>query len=148
MIASQITLLRRSWAQVQPAQAEVASLFYDRLFQLDPSLRALFHTDLEQQGRKLMAALSFVVEGLDDLPQRLPTVQALARRHAGYGVQPDHYDTVGRALLWTLQQGPGDAATDEVLQAWRQAYALISGVMIEAAWPAPLAATEWQAQAG
>ncbi len=147
MNATQISLLRGSWALVQPAQAEVAALFYGRLFHLDPSLRPLFHGDLVQQGNKLMAALSFVVDGLDDLPARLPAVQALARRHAGYGVQPAHYDTVGSALLWTLAHGLGAAATDEVLQAWRQAYALLSGVMIEAAWPARLAATEWQAQA-
>lgn len=148
MTPRQIELLRDSWALVRPAPAPVAALFYGRLFQLDPALRALFHGDLEQQGQKLMAALSFVVDGLDDLPQRLPAVQALARRHAGYGVQPGHYDTVGRALLWTLAHGLGTAATDEVLQAWRQAYALLSGVMIEAAWPARLAGTEWQAQAG
>jgi hemoglobin-like flavoprotein len=148
MNTAQIALLRSSWALVQPAQAQVAHLFYDRLFQLDPGLRPLFQGDLAQQGRKLMAALSFVVEGLDDLPQRLPAVQALARRHVGYGVQPGHYDTVGRALLWTLAHGLGDAATDDVLQAWQKAYALLSGVMIEAAWPARLAATEWQAQAG
>jgi hemoglobin-like flavoprotein len=148
MSPQQIALLRGSWALVQPAAGPVAELFYNRLFQLDPSLRPLFRGDLAQQGHKLMAALAFVVEGLDDLPQHLPAVQALARRHAGYGVQPDHYDTVGRALLWTLAHGLGEAATDDVLQAWRQAYALLAGVMIEAAWPARLAATEWQAQAG
>lgn len=148
MTPRQIELLRSSWALVQPSPAPVAALFYDRLFQPDPSLRALFRGNLEQQGHKLMAALSFVVEGLDDLPRRLPAIQDLARRHAGYGVQPTHYNTVGQALLWTLAHGLGAAATDEVLQAWRQAYALLSGVMIEAAWPARLAATEWQAQAG
>lgn len=148
MSPQQIAQLRGSWALVQATPGPVAAMFYDRLFTLDPSLRPLFRGDMAEQGRKLIAALAFVVEGLDDLPQRLPVIQALARRHVGYGVQAAHYDTVGRALLWTLAQGLGDAATDEVLQAWRQAYAVVSGAMIEAAWPPRVADIEWQAQAG
>lgn len=147
MTPHQIDLIRASWALVLPAQQQVAALFYGRLFDTDPELRGLFRGDLQQQGRKLMAALDYVVQGLDDLGGRLPAVQQMARRHVGYGVQPGHYDAVGKALLWTLAHGLGEAATEEVLQAWRQAYALVSGAMIEAAWPARLAATEWQAQA-
>jgi hemoglobin-like flavoprotein len=122
-------------------------MFYARLFQLDPSLRTLFRGDLEQQGRKLMAALDFVVSGLDELPQHLAAVQQLARRHVGYGVQPEHYDQVGQALLWTLAQGIGQDTRDDALQAWTLAYTTVAQAMKSAAWPDTGANPEWQAQA-
>lgn len=151
MTPHQIHLVQSTWQQVQPAAGPVATLFYRRLFDLDPALKPLFRGDMASQGAKLMAALDFVVQGLTELPQRLPVVQALARRHTGYGVQPRHYDTVGEALLWTLGQGLGNAATEEVLAAWALAYRTVATAMKEAAWPAtPHAAptaTEWAAQA-
>jgi hemoglobin-like flavoprotein len=147
MTPRQIELVRASWTQVQPVQVQVADWFYARLFELNPRLRALFRGDMQAQGRKLMAALDYVVTGLDCLGERLPEVQALARRHTHYGVQPADYDTVGQALLWTLSKGLDQAPTSEVIVAWQQAYALVAGAMQEAAWPANPAAPEWQAQA-
>lgn len=148
LTARQVRLVQISWQQVLPIQAQAAALFYGRLFELDGSLRPMFRSDAVEQGRKLMAALNIVVQGLDRLPEMLPLVQQLGRRHVGYGVQPAHYDTVGQALLWTLAQGLGDAATDEVLQAWAQAYGCVADAMQHAAWPPGASGAEWQAQAG
>lgn len=144
----QIQQISASWEQIRPVQLQVASLFYGRLFQLDPSLRPLFRGDLQQQGHKLMAALDFVVTGLDRWPERLPAVQALARRHTSYGVQPAHYQTVGSALVWTLMQGLGQDENSPLISAWRVAYGLVASAMQDAAWPPQASAAEWQAQAG
>jgi hemoglobin-like flavoprotein len=144
----QIELVQSTWQQVLPAAGPVATIFYRRLFELDATLEPLFRGDLQAQGDKLMAALDFVVRGLTDLPQRMPAVQALARRHATYGVQPEHFDTVGRALLWTLERGLGQAATEEVLAAWAAAYGMLATAMKQAAWPATRMAPEWAVQAG
>jgi nitric oxide dioxygenase len=80
-----------------------------------------------------MQTLTVVVKGIDRLDGLVPAVQALGRRHAGYGVRPAHYDLVGSALLWTLGQGLGDAFTDDVRDAWAQAYGTLAAVMIAAA---------------
>ena len=119
-----------------------AALLYRRLFSTDPGTRRLFaHTDLEAQGRKLMAAIGFVVGALHRPEAMLGTVRDLARRHAGYGVREEHYATVGAALLWTLEQGLGEEFTPETRDAWAAAYGLLSGVMIQAAREgAPIAA--------
>ncbi len=85
-----------------------AALFCNKLFELDPGLKALFMTDIKEQGRKLMATLKLAVKGLDDLEKLAPVVQDLGRRHAGYGVQGAHYGTVAEALLWALEQGLKD----------------------------------------
>src|SRR4051794_37609828 len=94
MTPEQKLCIKRTWIALVPMSDQAASLFYDRLFEIDPATRALFrNTDQVQQGKKLMQALAAVVAGLDHLDQLLPTIEALGRRHAGYGVTDAHYDT-------------------------------------------------------
>ncbi|MBC8074891.1 MAG: hemin receptor [Chloroflexales bacterium] len=129
MTPEQIALVQRSFAHVAPIANTAAALFYQRLFELDPSLRMLFRGDMQAQGQKLMAMLTLVVSGLSRLDELVPVVQRLGQRHAGYGVQAEHYDTVGAALIWTLQQGLGAAFTLQVEAAWVAAYTLLAETM-------------------
>jgi len=129
----QIDLVQASWKQVLPVAETAAQMFYGRLFFLDPSLRMLFRGDLREQGQKVMAMISFTVNGLARLDQLVPTVKALGRRHAAYGVRPEHYYTVGAALLWTLEQGLGSAFTPAVRDAWVAAYGVLANTMRDAA---------------
>jgi hemoglobin-like flavoprotein len=128
-----VQLVQETFEQVRPIAETAAALFYGRLFELDPSLRHLFHGDMKQQGAKLMATLALAVNGLSQPETILPAVKHLGRKHAGYGVRDEHYATVGAALLWTLEQGLGEAFTPEVKAAWTEAYMLLAGVMQEAA---------------
>lgn len=133
MTPTQIALVQQTFEQVKPIADTAADLFYQRLFQLDPSLRPMFRGDMQEQGRKLMQMLSVAVAGLTRLDTLVPAVEALGRRHVGYGVQDAHYATVGAALLWTLGQGLGDAFTPDVEAAWATAYGVLSSVMQNAA---------------
>jgi hemoglobin-like flavoprotein len=134
MTPQQQDLIRATWASVAPIADDAARIFYDRLFELDPSLRPMFaHTDMAGQRKNLMQTLAVVVKGIDRLETLVPAVEALGRRHAGYGVEPGHYATVGRALLDTLAIGLGDAFTPDAHDAWAEAYGLLSGVMLGAA---------------
>ncbi|MBW7941348.1 MAG: hemin receptor [Candidatus Kuenenia stuttgartiensis] len=133
MRPEQIELVRKTFAKIQPVSYKAAEMFYRHLFETDPSLRQLFKRDIKKQGRMLMQMIDFAVKGLDDPEIILPAIQALGKRHVGYGVKEEHYETVGNALLWTLEQGLGDAFTLEVKEAWSEAYKLLAGVMIEAA---------------
>ena len=129
MLPEQKTLIQDSFALVVPIANTAAELFYARLFELDPSLRTMFRGDMREQGRKLMQMLTVAVRGLDRLDAILPAVQALGRRHAAYGVRDEHFETVGAALLWTLEQGLGSAFTPEVAQAWASLYAVVATTM-------------------
>ncbi|MGH8444901.1 MAG: globin family protein [Solimonas sp.] len=133
MTPTQAALVLASWSQVYPIRTQAAALFYGRLFQLDPQLRALFRSPIAEQGEKLMAMIDIAVRGLDRLDALLPAVAALGLRHAGYGVQAQHYATVGSALLWTLEQNLGSAYTPEVREAWAAVYSALSGAMLDAA---------------
>lgn len=133
MNPEQIRLVKSTWTMVTPMTQQAGELFYGRLFELDPSLEPMFKTERSEQVRKLMASLNTVVMSLERLETILPNIQALGRRHVDYGVKDEHYDTVGAALLWTLEQGLGDAFTPEVKDAWTTAYGALAGVMKEAA---------------
>lgn len=129
MTEAQIVAVQETFALVEPGADLVAGLFYDRLFELDPSLRPLFRGDITEQGRKLMKMLSMVVRELRGLQMLLPAIEQLGERHAGYGVQPEHYATVGQALLETLAIGLGDRFTPAVRDAWTVAYTALATTM-------------------
>lgn len=133
MTPHQIKLVQTSFAQVAPIAATAADLFYGRLFEIAPEVRAMFPDDLSGQKKKLMAMLGTAVAGLSHLETLLPAVRALGQRHAGYGVSADQYVPVGAALLWTLEKGLGDAFTAETRDAWATTYRVLAGTMIEAA---------------
>lgn len=134
-------IVRESWARVMPIADTAASLFYDRLFEIDPTTRPLFKSeDLSEQRRKLMQTLDLLVNGLDHLDDLVPAIEALGRRHLRYGVQDAHYGSVGQALLWTLEQGLGEHWTPEARAAWTELYGLAAGVMQKAAKDAEAAA--------
>ena len=130
---TQKVLVQESFAAVMPIADDAAALFYRRLFELDPSLERMFKGDMTEQRRKLVQMLTAAVKGLDRLDQLVPVVEELGRRHVGYGVADAHYDTVGAALLWTLEKGLGNAFTPEVRDAWIAVYGLLAGTMKNAA---------------
>ena len=130
MTPQQVALVQESFAKVAPISETAAALFYDRLFEIAPSVKAMFPIDMAGQRKKLMATLAVVVNGLGNLASILPAASALAKRHVSYGAKPEHYPIVGAALLWTLEKGLGDAWTPEVAEAWTAAYATLSGYMI------------------
>lgn len=130
--AEQVALVRRSFAAVAPRTDEAARLFYGRLFTLAPDARALFKTDLTAQGRKLFQTLAGVVDALDRPDELVPTAQALAVRHVGYGAKPEHYFKVGAALLETLRGALGPAFDRATEDAWEAAYDQLSDVMLAA----------------
>lgn len=133
LTSTQKRLVQESFATIAPIADDAAALFYRRLFEIDPALRAMFRGDMADQRKKLMQMLTAAVKGLDRLDQLVPVVQDLGRRHAAYGVVDAHYDTVGAALLWTLEKGLGQAFTPETRDAWASVYGLLAGTMQDAA---------------
>jgi hemoglobin-like flavoprotein len=143
MTGEQITLVRDSFEKVLPIADAAAALFYARLFDLNPKLESLFKGDITEQGRKLMQMIGVAVKSLDRLEQILPAVEALGARHVGYGVRDKDYETVGRALIWTLRKGLGDDFTPQVESAWVEVYSTLAGAMKAAAADAAAPRPEW-----
>ena len=135
MTPEQVSLVQQSFRHVVPIADQAAEIFYGRLFEIAPTVKPLFHGDMAEQRRKLVAALAAVVSALSNLPSVLPVASALAKRHVGYGARPEHYTAVGEALLWTLARGLGTQWNHQVADAWTAAYATLSGYMIAEAYP-------------
>jgi hemoglobin-like flavoprotein len=133
MTPEQALLVKNSWAKVLPISDKAAELFYGKLFELDPSVKTLFKGDMVEQGKKLMKMINTAVNALDRLEEIVPAVQELGVRHVAYGVKDEHYDTVGAALLWTLETGLGDDFTEETKEAWATVYGVLADTMKSAA---------------
>jgi hemoglobin-like flavoprotein len=131
LTTSQTKIVQTSFYQLIGEVSLAAQTFYDRLFELDPSLRMLFKSDMRAQGRKLMQTLLAVVDGLDNLDVLIPDIRNLGKRHVAYGVKREHYDTVGAALLWMLEQRLKDRFTPETKEAWAAAYQILVSVATE-----------------
>ena len=130
----QIEIIQTTFAQVPDADA-LASRFYDRLFEIDPTTKPMFRGDMAEQRKKLMQTLAVVVNNVDNLESLIPAIESLGQRHVDYGVTIQHWDSVGAALLWTLADAFGTAYTEEVNLAWSTAYAVIAQTAIAAAYP-------------
>ena len=130
--AHQIDLVQDSFAAVVPITEAAAAEFYRRLFELAPDTRALFRSDMAEQGRKLFLTLATVVDALDRLDSIVPVARELAIRHISYGAEDRHYEAVGSALIETLRAGLGPAFDKDSEEAWSAAYAILSGTMLTA----------------
>jgi len=133
MAPEHVRLVQSTWVKVLPIKDTAAQLFYERLFEMDPSLRALFRGDMREQGEKLMQLIDASVNGLSHLERIVTAIQELGRRHVDYGVKDHHYDTVGAALLWTLDKSLGKEFTREARNAWATVYGILATTMQEAA---------------
>lgn len=133
MHASHVTLVQATFDRILPISDVIADIFYRRLFDLDPTMRRLFHGDPGMQGKKLLDAVSIIIGNLNRPDRILPGIRALGRRHVAYGVRSHHYTTFGEALIWTLEHGLGDAFTTEVRRAWTAVYNLLAATMKDAA---------------
>jgi hemoglobin-like flavoprotein len=129
LTTTEIELVQRSWAVILPRARQTARLFYARLFETHPELKPLFHSDMQEQGRKLMAMLNLAVASLGRLEPLLATIRESGKRHAAYGVTDEDYEKVAQALLWTLEQGLGEAFTPEVRKAWAAVYGTVAEAM-------------------
>ncbi len=133
MEAKTIELVQGTFKEVVPIADTAAEIFYNKLFDLDPALKPLFKGDMKEQGAKLMSMIGTAVNGLNNLEAIVPAVQNLGKSHVGYGVKDSHYDTVGNALLYTLDKGLGEAFTPEVKDAWVEVYTVLATTMKDAA---------------
>ncbi len=132
MTSHQTQLVQETFGQVAAFPAEITgSLFYNRLFTIAPELKPLFsRTTTPEQSRKLLTMLAYVVARLDKPDSLVADLTKLAQRHIRYGVKERHYDLVGEALLWTLEQGLGNAWTEETKNAWVACYTLLATIML------------------
>lgn len=135
MTAQHTTLVRDSFEGIREMASPVILLFYGRLFDLDPSLRAMFKIDMRTQAEKLTNMLATLVDSLDRMDELRPMLRELGVRHADYGVQPEHYRTLNSALLWAFGQALDQDFQPDVRQAWSALLSEVEAAMLGAPEP-------------
>jgi hemoglobin-like flavoprotein len=133
MQAEEIALVRQSWAKVNEGAEQAAALFYKRLFGVYPDLQPLFKGEMDEQGTKLMRMIGKAVDALDDVEPPERVIRMMGARHSGYGVRDEDYAKFGDALMWTLEQGLGDAFSPATRAAWASVYDDLAGLMRQGA---------------
>jgi nitric oxide dioxygenase len=129
MTPAQIVAVQRSFAWVTPVQEKAAELFYNRLLTSDPAMRALLTRIRHVEPAAMMTGLSALVAGLGDLPRLQPALDMMTQRLAHYGIEAQHHEAIGAALLWTLGHVLGDKFTLDVHQAWAAAFSAVDAAM-------------------
>jgi hemoglobin-like flavoprotein len=127
----EMLLIKRSWNNVRNIDpVVVGDAFYSKLFFEKPALRKMFPVEMDAQYRKLLDMLNMIVMRLDRLDELTEEIVAMAKRHEGYGVRPEHFAPVGEALIWTLKTGLGHEWNEELKDAWLKCYRVLSNAMI------------------
>nr|WP_295923042.1 globin domain-containing protein [uncultured Dyadobacter sp.] len=132
MTDRKILIIKTTWSYAIAQPEMIGELFYQELFERDPGLRSMFSEDMEQQVRKLTDMITYMVSRLQAMPEIQIDIDALAVRHAGYGVRDAHYATVGKALLAVLEQRLEDQWDEETRETWTELYDMWAASMIKA----------------
>jgi Hemoglobin-like flavoprotein len=127
----EMTLIKKSWNKLRHIDPVViGDAFYSKLFFERPALRKMFPVEMDAQYKKLVDMLNTIVMRLDHLDELTEEIIAMAKRHEGYGVKPEHYEPVGAALVWTLKVGLGSEWNEELQNAWVKCYGILANAMI------------------
>lgn len=129
-----VELLRASFEKAKPIAGEVADKFYEHLWGDYPQSKALFkNVKMPNQKKALVGSLVFIVDNLENPEKLSEYLGAMGGRHVGYGTQPEHYEWVGASLLKTFAYFFGDDWTEELNNAWADAYGAITQLMLAGA---------------
>ncbi|HSI65911.1 MAG TPA: NO-inducible flavohemoprotein [Planococcus sp. (in: firmicutes)] len=135
MLSEQTRTIVKSTAPVLAEHGTtITTVFYKNMFEAHPELLNIFNHANQAQGRQQAALANTVYAAavhIDNLEAILPAVVQIANKHVSLGVKAEHYPIVGEYLLKAIKEVLGDAATDEILTAWEEAYGVIAGAFID-----------------
>ncbi|MBA4044877.1 globin domain-containing protein [Erythrobacter donghaensis] len=126
------TIVNATAPAIQQHGVAITTRMYERLF-VDPSVKAMFDDAAQESGeqpRRLAAAILAYAQNIEKIENLTAPVMRMAARHVEAGVKPEHYPMVADALLPAIRDVLGEAATDEVLSAWGEAYWALAEILI------------------
>lgn len=128
-----IAIVKATAPALQEHGVAITTRMYERLF-VNEEVRKLFDQAAQESGeqpRRLAAAILGYAQNVDKLQNLTPVVERMVQRHVETGVKAEHYPLVAEALLPAIRDVLGEAATDDVLSAWGEAYWFLANILIE-----------------
>lgn len=126
------SVINATFGRIADRADQIADVFYERLFEAEPSARSLFDQRIDAQRQRFMVELGWLAEAAADLEDIRERVEALGVRHLGYGVQSEHYPLMRSALLDSFATVLEDW-TDDQADAWGQLIDAVAHIMASAA---------------
>lgn len=134
MLSEKAVGIVKATAPLVAANAEaITTRFYGLMFAGDPAVRAFFNQAHQRSGtqpRALAGAIIAYASNIENLEVLGPAVELIAQKHCALMIKPEHYPIVGKHLLAAIKGVLGDAVTDEVRDAWAEAFGLLADVLI------------------
>lgn len=130
-----IELVKSTVPALKQHGTTVTQTFYKNMFEQNPEVKPMFNMAKQASGaqpKALAMAVLAAAQNIDNLGALAPVVKKIADVHCDCLVKEEHYPIVGKHLLVAIKEVLGDAATDEVIEAWRKAYSVIARVFIDA----------------
>ena len=127
------TIIKSTVPVLEEHGTAITTVFYKNLFEAHPELLNIFNHANQKQGRQQAALANTVYAAavhIDNLEAILPAVVQISNKHVSLGVKPEHYPIVGEFLLKAIKEVLGDAATDDIINAWAEAYGVIADAFI------------------
>lgn len=112
---------------------EITKTFYKNMFEENPEVKSLFNMDKQESGEQpkaLAMSILAAAQNIDNLSAIMPVVKKIGATHCNAHVKPEHYPIVGKHLLGAIKEVLGDAATDEIINAWEKVYGVLAEVFI------------------
>ena len=129
MKSVQIDLVQQSWKKILPDRAAFAKKYYERLIEIEPSHRQLFKKDMRIQENHFLMAMGMAIAGLKEFGEIAPNLRQLGERHVDYGVKSANFVDFVAAFFDTLNIYLGTELTEDVRQAWTDAFNIIITAM-------------------
>ena len=129
-----IDIVKSTVPALKEHRLEITTVFYKTMFKNNPEVKGMFNMDKQESGAQPKALAMTVLaaaQNIDNLEVLLPAVKKIGQVHVNTNVKPEHYPIVGKNLLIAIKEVLGDAATEEVLNAWGEAYEVIAKVFID-----------------
>ena len=129
-----IDLVKSTVPAIKEHGLTITQTFYKNMFEANPEIKPMFNMEKQASGMQPKALAMTVLaaaENVDDLSKLMPAIENVAKTHCDCNVQPDQYPIIGKHLLQAFKEVLGDAATDEVIEAWGTAYGVIADVFID-----------------
>jgi nitric oxide dioxygenase len=131
MLSDQTIAIVKATAPVLDEHGETLTKhFYKRMFAHNPEVLPFFNPANQAGGsqqRALAAAICAYAANIDNLEVLGGAVELIAQKHASLLIKPEHYPIVGENLLASIREVLGAAATEDIINAWAEAYGILIG---------------------
>ncbi len=125
------TIIKSTAPVLKEKGEKITTVMYELLFSANPELKELFKNAEPDQYKKLAAAVYTYADNIDKLEVLGKGIETMALAHVKTNIQPEHYPLVGAAILGAIKNVLADVATDEVIEAWKEAYFFLADVLIK-----------------